>query len=313
MSDKARRKLTTILAADAEGYSREMETDEVRALGSLHAARRIFATSIERHDGRIANTAGDGLIAEFPSVVEAVQCAVEVQRELAASPECGLRFRIGLHLGDVFVDGDDLLGEGVNLAARLQTMAEPGGILISRQVHDHVHSKISVGFESLGETVPRNFSHNVHIYRVSSGGAAREPHFRRWPGPESGSDASARPERPHDPAAPAASTALRERIIRRARQFGIGWLILLALDIATGGGPWAIWPGIALLVALGLEAAPLFARERFPVTFVRAGVVILGLALINLTTWNGGLWFLLPAAAIVAVVVLRRRRALRPD
>ena len=103
----------------------------------------MFQTFISRHHGRIANTAGDGLIAEFPSVVEAVQCAIEVQRELASDEQSGLRFRIGVHLGDVLVDGDDLLGEGVNLAARLQSMAEPGGILISQQVYDHVQKKLS--------------------------------------------------------------------------------------------------------------------------------------------------------------------------
>ena len=170
MSSGVERKLTTILAADAEGYSREMDTDEVGALDALHAARTVFSKFIERHHGRIANTAGDGLIAEFPSVVEAVQCAIEVQRELGVpGPSKGvtLRFRIGIHLGDVLVDDGDLLGEGVNLAARLQSMAEPGGIMISQQVHDQVHSKLSIGFEYLGERRPKNFSEDVSVYRVS--------------------------------------------------------------------------------------------------------------------------------------------------
>ena len=127
---QVQRKLTTILAADAASYSRVMEADEVGTLSALRAARGVFAQLIERHHGRIANTAGDGLIAQFPSVVEAVQCAVEVQRELSADAANGLRFRIGIHLGDVMVDGDDLLGEGVNLAARLQSMGDLGGILL---------------------------------------------------------------------------------------------------------------------------------------------------------------------------------------
>lgn len=99
MSASVRRKLTAILAADADGYSRAMEADEVRAMAALQAARRVFAGLIERHHGRIANTAGDGLIAEFGSVVEAVQCAIEVLRELGADPDSALRFRIGVHLG----------------------------------------------------------------------------------------------------------------------------------------------------------------------------------------------------------------------
>src|SRR5690606_2001026 len=119
----------------------------------------------------------DGLIAEFPSVVEAVQCAVEVQRELASEEQGGLKFRIGIHLGDVLVDGDDLLGEGVNLAARLQSMAEPGGILISQQVYDHVQKKLSVGFSYLGERQPKNFEESVAVYSVAPAGdgEARRP------------------------------------------------------------------------------------------------------------------------------------------
>jgi len=166
---QVQRKLTTILAADAAGYSGSMEADEVRTLSDLRAARAVFTQFIERHHGRIANTAGDGLIADFPSVVEAVQCAIEVQRELGANANNGLRFRIGVHLGDVMVDGNDLLGEGVNLAARLQTMANPGGILISQQVYDQVQKKLSVGFEYLGEKTPKNFAESVAVYSV--GGA----------------------------------------------------------------------------------------------------------------------------------------------
>ncbi|ANP46646.1 adenylate/guanylate cyclase domain-containing protein [Candidatus Viadribacter manganicus] len=164
MSSPVQRKLTTILAADTDGYSRVMEADEVGALGALRAARSVFSRLIERHHGRIANTAGDGLIAEFASVVEAVQCAIDVQRELAADAQNGLRFRIGVHLGDVLIDGDDLLGEGVNLAARLQSMAEPGGILISQQVFDQVQKKLSVGFNYLGEKQPKNFEEGVRVY-----------------------------------------------------------------------------------------------------------------------------------------------------
>lgn len=146
-----------MLAADAAGYSQRMEADEVGTLAELRVSREIFIKFIERHQGRVANTAGDGLIAEFPSVVEAAQCAIEVQRELATMPHEyeQSRFRIGIHLGDVIVDGQNLLGEGVNLAARLQTMAEPGGILIPQQVFDQMRSKLTVGFDYLGKSAPR--------------------------------------------------------------------------------------------------------------------------------------------------------------
>jgi len=157
--------LTTILAADAEGYSRAIEAGEVGTLEALRAARNVFYRFIERHEGRIVNTAGDGLIAEFPSVVEAVQCAIEVQQELSSfNSREALRFRIGIHLGDVMVDGADLLGEGVNLAARLESMAEPGGVLIFRQVYDQVQHKLSVGFKYRGEKRPKNYVSNVSVY-----------------------------------------------------------------------------------------------------------------------------------------------------
>ena len=188
MSSGVQRKLTTILAADAEGYSRAMGTDELGTLAALRSAREVFASLIERHGGRIVNTAGDGLIAEFPSVVEAVQCAIEVQRELAGAKkksDKNLNFRIGVHLGDVLIDGTDLLGEGVNLAARLQTMAEPGGILISQQVYDQVHGKLSIRFDYLGQRRPKNFTEDITVYRVELDGKRRPARKRTTEPPHS--------------------------------------------------------------------------------------------------------------------------------
>lgn len=182
MTAQLERKLTTILAADAVGYSRGMERDEVATYEALQAAKGVFSRFIDRHSGRIANTAGDGLIADFPSVVEAVQCALEIQQELStrnASQPNPLPFRIGIHLGDVMVDGDDLLGEGVNLASRLESMAQPGGVLISQQVYDQVHAKLSVGFDYIGEQRPKNYEHDVAIYAISSGKPQKSRLFRR--------------------------------------------------------------------------------------------------------------------------------------
>ena len=238
MSD-VQRKLTTILAADAAGYSSVMEADEVRTLTDLRAARAVFAQFIARHHGRIANTAGDGLIAEFPSVVEAVQCAIEVQRELGAGAEGGLRFRIGVHLGDVMVDGDDLLGEGVNLAARLQSMAEPGGILISQQVYDQVQKKLSVGFAYLGEKRPKNFSESVAVYSVGGG------------------EAGVGKERPRA-AAPASDG--KKRFIAQAARLGLILVALFAIDFMTGGAWWVQWPAIGMALWLAFKSGPLFER-----------------------------------------------------
>lgn len=242
---QVQRKLTTILAADADGYSRIMETDEVGALGALRAARSVFQQFIERHHGRIANTAGDGLIAEFPSVVEAVQCAIEVQRELSADAHNGLRFRIGVHLGDVMVDGEDLLGEGVNLAARLQSMAEPGGILISQQVYDQVQKKLAVGFEYLGERQPKNFAESIPVYSVGSGG----------------SDAARAPPR-NAPRNSGAVEDKRARFYKSAMRLGLIWLALLALNLMTGPPYWVQWPALGIALYLALRSGPLFERSR---------------------------------------------------
>ena len=129
--DKVKRRLTTVLCADVHGYSRLMGADEAGTLGTLRRYRSAIAALVERHDGRIVNTWGDAVIAEFASVVEAVQCAVEIQQEISnqdSDPTHAhqMRFRIGINLGDVMVDGSDIFGDGVNIAARLQELAEPG-------------------------------------------------------------------------------------------------------------------------------------------------------------------------------------------
>ena len=176
MTTKVRRRLTTLLCADVEGYTRLMEADEAGTLATLRQCRAAMATLVERHDGRIVNTWGDAVIAEFPSVVEAVQCAVETQQEIFSQngglPESRrMRFRIGIHLGDVMVEGDDVYGDGVNIAARLQELAEPGGILISGPVYDQVHNKLSIGFDCLGQQSLKNVANPVTGYRVLQGGA----------------------------------------------------------------------------------------------------------------------------------------------
>lgn len=309
MSSGVERKLTTILSADAEGYSREMAADEVRALGALQAARGVFAKFIERRRGRIANTAGDGLLAEFPSVVEAVQCAIEVQRELGGrgqDPACSLRFRIGIHLGDVMIDGQDLLGEGVNLAARLQSMAEPGGILISRQVYDQVHAKLSVSFEYLGEKRPKNLSEQVAVYSVALDGKPRSaPHE------------AAVPEKPSPPPpppeaedlAPADLPAdLKARVLHRGKLLAGIWAILATVDLLTGSGFWAHWPGIAMASAVAWDAAPLFVRGWFSVQYARGVVILATLAVINLLT-SSYPWVIWPAFAMVAIALIRRLSA----
>ena len=184
MPPTVERKLTTVLCADVEGYSRLMDRDEVGTLEILKRHRDALAGLIERHRGRVVNTWGDGLIAEFPSVVEAVLCAVEAQKELRARnagllAERRLEFRIGINLGDVMVDGHDLYGEGVNVAARLQGLAEPGGIVIAGTVHDQVRGKLVVGYEFAGPQQVKNIAEPVPAFRVKLDPVA-EPARSSW-------------------------------------------------------------------------------------------------------------------------------------
>jgi len=165
------RKLAAILCADVYGYSRLMGEDEEATLQTLSAHRKIIDGLIEQHHGRFVNSAGDSVLAEFASVVNAVQCAVEIQSALKSEnaeipPERRMEFRIGVNLGDVMVEGEQIYGDGVNVAARLESLAEPGGICISGKVHDEIRSKLTLGYEDLGAQVVKNIAEPVRAYRV---------------------------------------------------------------------------------------------------------------------------------------------------
>ena len=168
------RRLVAILAADVEGYSRHMERDEAETLATLSDLRLIFDTLIADHKGRIANTAGDSVLAEFQSVVDALDCAVKVQQEMTLASESleegkRLRFRIGLNVGDVMVKDGDIFGDGVNIAARLETLALPGGICVSRGVRDHVRKMSRYAFEDLGEQSVKNIAQPIRAFRLRNG------------------------------------------------------------------------------------------------------------------------------------------------
>ncbi|MBX5136495.1 guanylyl cyclase [Rhizobium lentis] len=169
------RRLAAILSADVVGYSRLMGVDESGTFERLKACRReLVDSAIEDHHGRIIKLMGDGALVEFASVVDAVQCATEIQRKMPSrdqgvSEEQRIRFRIGINLGDIIVEGDDIYGDGVNIAARLQGIAEPGGIFISGTAFDHVAHKVDVGFSALGEHRLKNIADPVRVYRVLLG------------------------------------------------------------------------------------------------------------------------------------------------
>lgn len=169
-----RRRLSAILAADVVGYSRLMEADEAGTLARLRALRgELLEREIAARGGRVFKLMGDGLLAEFPSIVEAVAAAIAIQRGMAgreadlAEPD-RLRLRIGLHAGDVIADGEDVYGDGVNIAARLEAMAPAGGICISAQAHDAVEGKVAFGFEDGGQVALKNIERPLRVFRLTA-------------------------------------------------------------------------------------------------------------------------------------------------
>lgn len=168
---RVERKLAAILSADVKGYSRLMGEDEVATIRTLTAYRAVMTTLIQQHHGRVVDSPGDNLLAEFASAVDAVQSAVEIQRTLTAKnaelPEQRkMEFRIGINVGDVVAEGERLYGDGVNIAARLEALAEPSGICISGTVYDQVENKLPLGYEYLGEQAVKNIAKPVRVWRV---------------------------------------------------------------------------------------------------------------------------------------------------
>ena len=256
--DKVKRRLTTVLCADVYGYSRLMEADEAGTLEALRRSRAAIARLVERHDGRIVNTWGDAVIAEFASVVEAVQCAVEIQQEISdqesAPPSLNpLRFRIGINLGDVMVDGSDIYGDGVNIASRLQELADPGGVVISSSVYDQVHNKLSVGFDCLGQRPMKNVAPQTS-YRVTLGGqTARQGNFPV----EDTARQTARP-RTGDRREPSSSANVVLDWLRKLpRPVAAGFAVsafLIFINLATGAHKiWFHWPVAVILFGVVLR------------------------------------------------------------
>jgi len=171
--------LAAILAVDVAGYSRLMGEDEEGTLAALRAVRRELADpKIAEHRGRIVKTTGDGLLAEFASVVDAVRCAVEVQREMiarnaATSGERRIEFRMGVNVGDIIIEDGDIFGDSVNIAARLEALAEPGGICLSAAAHEQVRDRLDLDFDDLGEQQVKNITRPVLTYAVALGGSSR--------------------------------------------------------------------------------------------------------------------------------------------
>ena len=178
---RVERRLAAILAADVVGFSRLMEADEVGTLNALKAHRRALGDpAIASHHGRIVKTTGDGMLVEFGSIVDAVACAVAIQRGMIGrnaeiAEDKRIVFRIGINVGDIIIDGDDIFGDGVNVAARLQTLCEPGGLCISRAANEQIRDKLSLAFADLGEQTVKNISRAVGVFGLSPADIASLP------------------------------------------------------------------------------------------------------------------------------------------
>jgi adenylate cyclase len=289
-----------------QDYTRLMGTDEEGTLASLKRCREAMGRLIESHGGRVINTWGDGLIADFPSVVEAVRAAVDTQNELAGfnarRPADGrMLFRIGINLGDVIVEGDDIYGDGVNIAARLQASAAAGGIVISSSVYDQVRNKVAVGFEFLGPLMVKNVDEGVPSYAVKIGDAKDET-------PPAQRSGSARPQPQPQPAAViAADMAEASPAPRGRRLYGVLAVIaavLIGINLLSWQGVfWARFPVLALAVVAALawnRDQTLFNRK-----ITSLAIVALGIAGINLFTWTGQFWAVWPMLGIAAVMGVR--------
>ncbi|MBS3648279.1 adenylate/guanylate cyclase domain-containing protein [Pseudaminobacter sp. 19-2017] len=303
----ANRKLTTIFSADVQGYSRLMEADEEGTFATLKSYRDAMARLIEAHGGRVVNTWGDGLIAEFGSVVGAVRAAVDIQNELARKNENRpdgrqMLFRVGINLGDVIVDGDDIYGDGVNIAARLQAEAEPGGILISSTVYDQVRNKMTVGFEFLGNLSVKNIDDAVPSYAVRIGSEAQA---RRSAAPPPAAETPpARPVRGPEPAIADTLVVAGYQIDRRlAVLAGLG-VLMVVVNLATSPDSfWARWPilGFAAAAAIGW----LRRSQRVDPVLGGLGIAAAVVVSVNLFSWEGQFWARWPLLGITTVAAAR--------
>jgi adenylate cyclase len=258
MATSSERKLTTIVSADFAGYSRLMSADESGTLATLKAYRAMMAERIADSRGRIVGTAGDSLLAEFASVVQAVECAVAIQRTLAERNATlpaarQMLLRIGINLGDVLVEGGDLFGDGVNIAARLQGLADPGGILISGTVYDQVRDKLTLGFDYLGPQAVKNIAAAVPTYRILTQPGDAAPADHRTAETAAAENSA---DRNHPP--PPRDDRLH-RFVTSAIYAGAVIGLLLAINLLSGSTRWWVqWPALGILFVLGLRAIRIF-------------------------------------------------------
>ena len=245
MGAEIERRLSNILSADVVGYSRLMGADEAGTLALLNEYKAVMLELIAQHRGRLVSTASDGVLAEFPSSVMAVQTAIDVQRQLfernqKLEPDRQMWFRIGINLGDVIVERDDIFGDDVNIAARLQSLAEPGGVLISGTVYDQIKNKLHLSFNFLGPQRLKNIDAEVPVYSAVMLGAA---------GPAV--EVRANPPTP--------TPATRHKLLVSAVRSGAIIAFLGAINLFSWSGHfWFQWPSLAVLLVFAIRASKMY-------------------------------------------------------
>ena len=245
MGAEIERRLSNILSADVVGYSRLMGADEAGTLATLNEYKAVMLGLIAQNRGRLVSTAGDGVLAEFPSSVMAVQTAIDVQRQLfernqKLEPDRQMWFRIGINLGDVIVERDDIFGDDVNIAARLQSLAEPGGVLISGTVYDQIKNKLHLSFNFLGPQRLKNIDAEVPVYSAVMLGAA---------GPAV--EVRANPPTP--------TPATRHKLLVSAVRSGAIIAFLGAINLFSWSGHfWFQWPSLAVLLVFAIRASKMY-------------------------------------------------------
>jgi class 3 adenylate cyclase len=308
-----KRKLAAILSADVTEYSRLMREDETATIRMLTAYREVMANLIKQHHGRVVDAVGDNLLAEFASVVDAVQCAIAMQKEIKTRnsqvPDGRkMLFRIGINLGDLVVEGDRIYGDGVNIAARLEALADPGGICISRTAYDQIEDKLPLGYEYLGEQAAKNIIKPIRAYRVVFESEAET--LRAQKSKQSKPAESIKKEKSRNDKIKKQSVIVKPRdkshFYRHLWIYGGVIAFLSIINLLTWSGTiWFHWPALGWGLLLFLQwvnvatKKVVAARDKSKMKLHRhfgTYVGVIGfLFIINMLTWSGVIWFHWPA------------------
>jgi len=301
-SDNVIRKLAAIFSADVKDYSILMREDEVATVRTLTAYRELISTLIKQYRGRVVDSPGDNILAEFPSVVDAVQGSVSIQKELNArnkkAPENRrMEFRIGINLGDVIVEGDRIYGDGINLAARLEGLADPGGICISRTAFDQIEDKLPFGYQYIGEKTVKNIPKPLPAYKVLLEPEKTAPKKHKAK-KATGIKFSTISERRLKQNGIERHGIFKHRLSKHLTAYigVIGFLFIVNM-ITNRSTLWFYWPALGwglLLYLYWLKTTQRFSNKFYKHLFLYLGVIVF-LFIINMLTSSREIWFHWPA------------------